>query len=136
MFEADFVEIALLPENPDGVVYRTAVGPDQRQIEMEQTDLGVEYPAWTEIAHGGKAIIVQNPLTRFPRTQFPIQDAVAAPLTGDGGVLGVILIANRLGDTSHFVESDVRLLETFAAQVSVSLENGRLEDSLAQLTTL
>lgn len=136
MFEADFVEIALLADNTDGLVYRTAVGPDQRRIEMEQTDLGPEYESWTKIAHSGRAMLVADPLREFPRTEHPIKDAVAAPLTGDGGVLGVILIANRLGDTSHFVESDVRLLETFAAQVSVSLENGRLEDSLAQLTEL
>ncbi len=136
MFEADFVEIALLPDNPDGLVYRTAVGPEDRRLELEQTDLGSELDAWTHIAHGKGAVLIADPERTFPRSEHQIHDAIAAPLTGDGGVLGVILIANRLGDTSHFVESDVRLLETFAAQVSVSLENGRLEDSLAQLTEL
>ena len=35
-----------------------------------------------------------------------------------------------------FSQGDLRFLETLASQISVSLENGRLEDSLAQVTRL
>jgi diguanylate cyclase (GGDEF)-like protein len=59
-----------------------------------------------------------------------------APLMGSDGVVGVMIVGNRLGDVSTFEDEDLKLLETLAKHVAVSLENGRLEDSLAQLTQL
>jgi signal transduction histidine kinase len=53
-----------------------------------------------------------------------------------GRVIGVVLAANRLGDVSQFVAEDVGLVDTLAGQVAVSLENGRLGESLAQITYL
>jgi diguanylate cyclase (GGDEF)-like protein len=48
----------------------------------------------------------------------------------------VIVVGDRLGDISSFTRQDLKLLVTLSSQISVSLENGRLEDSLAQLTVL
>ncbi len=136
MFEAEFVEIMLLPDEVGNQAYLTAIGPGARHEAMEPADLGDEEEAWMEFAESGRAMLVEQPRAQFPRSRYVVEDAIVAPLTSDDGVLGVILVANRLADVSNFGESDVRLLETFASQVSVSLENGRLEDSLAQLTEL
>jgi two-component system phosphate regulon sensor histidine kinase PhoR len=69
-----------------------------------------------------------------------IRDAIVAPLYGDSGVMGMILVANRLGDVSTFGKEDVKLLETLANHASVSLENARLvgslEHSLVRLTEM
>ena len=51
---------------------------------------------------------------------------MVAPLRGDRGVLGLMVVANRLGDVSTFDDDDVRLLETLARHAGVALENGRL----------
>jgi signal transduction histidine kinase len=69
-------------------------------------------------------------------SQLAVKDAIAAPLAGSNGVVGAILAINRLGDVSTFDRNDARMLETISNQVGVSLENGRLEDSLAELTEL
>jgi diguanylate cyclase (GGDEF)-like protein/PAS domain S-box-containing protein len=63
---------------------------------------------------------------------------MVAPLRGKRGVVGTMLVANRLGDVSTFDTDDLKLFETLANHASVALENaqlvGRLEESLAQVT--
>ena len=44
------------------------------------------------------------------------------------------MIVNRLTEGTSFGEDDLRLLETLANQVAVALENGQLEQSLAELS--
>ena len=134
MFEAEAVEIILLPEEGKSA-YLTAVGPDERRVVMAPIDLGIEAKHVHAIADRTSATLLEDPSV-FTRDGWQMDDVVAAPLSGDHGTFGVIIIANRVNKISTFDESDVRLLETFASQVSVSLENGRLEDSLAQLTDL
>jgi diguanylate cyclase (GGDEF)-like protein len=56
-------------------------------------------------------------------------------LVGERRVIGTIMVANRLGDVRSFNDKDRRLFETLSAQVSFSLENGRLEQTLAGMRT-
>lgn len=51
-------------------------------------------------------------------------------------MVGVVVVADRFGDVSTFGQEDIRLLETLAHHVGVALEEGRLGDSLSQLTKL
>jgi diguanylate cyclase (GGDEF)-like protein len=53
-----------------------------------------------------------------------------APLVADDQVIGILTVANRLGDVSTFDEPDGRLFETIAAHTSVTLQNARLVDRL------
>src|SRR5918996_1044986 len=57
-------------------------------------------------------------------------------LDAQGGEIILLPDAEREGDVSTFGQDDVKLLETLANHVSVALENGRLGDSLSQLTRL
>jgi len=136
MFEAEVVEITLLPDDENQPAYRTSIGPDEKHSTMQPVSLGGELEALREITVGGEATFVHDAASKFAGRATEMTDVMAAPLTRNGQVFGVLLLANRLGDVSEFDRSDVRLLETFASQVSVSLENGRLEDSLLQLTEL
>ena len=61
---------------------------------------------------------------------------MVAPLLGESGLIGSMLIANRLTEGTTFVDDDLRLLETLANQAAVALENGQLEQSLAELSRL
>jgi diguanylate cyclase (GGDEF)-like protein len=61
---------------------------------------------------------------------------MVSPLVGERGVLGAISIVNRLGEGSRFGDDDLRLLETVANQAAIALENGQLEQSLAELSRL
>jgi len=58
------------------------------------------------------------------------REAVAAPLRGDSGVIGMIVVADRLGDLMTFEADDIHLLQTVANHASVALENGRLVEQL------
>ncbi len=62
-----------------------------------------------------------------------LRDAMLVPINGDAGVLGVLLVADRHSDIASFDRNDLTLLETFAGQASVSIENGRLEAEMQQL---
>ncbi|MCV2491531.1 EAL domain-containing protein [Geodermatophilus sp. YIM 151500] len=64
------------------------------------------------------------------------KDAMMAPLRTEDRVHGLLLVAGRLGDVSTFNRSDVALLETFGRHVATSLERGRLEETLRQVTDL
>ena len=61
---------------------------------------------------------------------------MAAPLTTDSGCIGAVIVTEPLSDVGGFGPSDVKLLGAVAGKVSVSLQNGRLEDSLDELTRL
>ena len=47
-----------------------------------------------------------------------------------------MIIVNRLTEGTSFTDDDLRLLETLANQAAVALENGQLEQSLAELSRL
>ena len=43
-----------------------------------------------------------------------LRDAVIVPLSGDAGIVGALVVADRLGDVRTFEDDDVLLLETVA----------------------
>src|SRR4029078_333559 len=65
-----------------------------------------------------------------------LRQAMVAPLRGESGVIGSILVGNRLTEGTSSADDDLRLLETLANQAAVALENGQLEQSLAELSRL
>jgi diguanylate cyclase (GGDEF)-like protein len=58
------------------------------------------------------------------------------PLRTGEEIIGAFVVRDPESDISSFSRSDLTLLETLASQLSVSLENGRLEESLAALHDL
>jgi diguanylate cyclase (GGDEF)-like protein len=69
-------------------------------------------------------------------TERGFKDAMVAVLRTEDRVHGVLLVAGRLGDVSTFARSDLALLETFGLHVATTLERGRLEETLRQVTDL
>src|SRR4051812_43581901 len=65
-----------------------------------------------------------------------LKDAMVAALRTDDRVHGLLLVGGRLGDVTTFSSSDLSLLDTFARHVATSLERGRLEENLRQVTDL
>ncbi|HEY7132453.1 MAG TPA: EAL domain-containing protein, partial [Candidatus Limnocylindrales bacterium] len=72
----------------------------------------------------------------FEPERANIRQAMVAPLRGESDVIGSLLVGNRLTEGTVFSEDDLRLLETLANQAAVALENGQLEQSLAELSRL
>jgi diguanylate cyclase (GGDEF)-like protein len=69
-------------------------------------------------------------------TERGFKDAMVAVLRTEDRVHGLLLVAGRFGDVTTFSNTDVALLETFARHVATSLERGRLEETLRQVTDL
>ena len=61
---------------------------------------------------------------------------MVAALRTEDRVHGLLLVAGRFGDVTTFTGTDLALLETFARHVATSLERGRLEETLRQVTDL
>jgi diguanylate cyclase (GGDEF)-like protein len=51
-------------------------------------------------------------------------------LWGDGALLGVLTVGNRMSDVGSFGRDDLTLFETFGAQTSVAVQNMRLDNTL------
>jgi diguanylate cyclase (GGDEF)-like protein len=62
--------------------------------------------------------------------RYGMRDAVAVPLRGATGVVGVLVVSDRMGDVRSYEADDVLLLETVANHASVALRNGELIDRL------
>jgi diguanylate cyclase (GGDEF)-like protein len=68
--------------------------------------------------------------------QRGLKDAMVAVLRTEDRVHGLLIVGDRLGEVSTFTAADVALLETFARHLATSLERGRLEHNLRQVTEL
>ena len=124
MFRAEIAEITLFPAESGERALRTTVSADSDPTVMRPVEVDID----TRLPD--RAIFLQNFGDRG------VDDAMVTPLRGEARAIGTMLIGNRLGDVGRFDSEDLRLFETLADHVSVALENGRLERSLAQLTEL
>ncbi len=139
MFDTELAEIYLYPDPGKEKSYLTAMGPGDRRAVMRPCDLDLTGGMWPSLLAGQSVLIASFADLHLPRPaagEHPLREAAAVPLVGASGPIGAFVVGNRLGDISSLGPEDLRLLEALASQVAVSLENGRLEDSLAQLTEL
>ncbi len=132
MFRAERAEVMIWPrgEQGDGLLTKcSSDGSPSRMIPTPVTRIGrlhqrvaAEHRAFLEVASRVGADGIRN--------------AMATPLLGESGLIGSMVIANRITAGTTFGDDDLRLLETLANQAAVALENGQLEQSLAELSRL
>jgi GAF domain-containing protein len=65
-----------------------------------------------------------------------IAEAAIAPVPGETRLVGVMLLGERLGATTDFSRSDLRLFETLAGHAGMSLEFDRLEQAIRRMRDL
>jgi diguanylate cyclase (GGDEF)-like protein len=65
-----------------------------------------------------------------------IAEAAIAPVPGETRLVGVMLLGERLGTTTDFSGSDLRLFETLAGHAGMSLEFDRLEQAIRRMREL
>ena len=116
--------------SPDGVVARVELGAGDRLTRSEEP-LGPE-DTWlmrTVMSEDEPLLLpraTRDPAARRWLAAHGRRDAVVVPLRGTTGIVGALLVADRLGDIRSFESGDVLLLETVANQASVALRNGEL----------
>ena len=135
MFRAERAEILLFPSEGD-VALRSRLGPEDESEVMVPVRLDPREGIWARVASEGRAIWLPRPMADGRlRDHFAaqgIRDAMAAPLHGQDGIIGMMLVANRIGDVATFDQESAKLFETLSNHASVSLQNGRLIDRLRQ----
>ena len=139
-FRCDVAEILLHPALNDPLE-RAVVAPGGRVQPFEVVDDPEASTAWFDhiVAHGGP--LLANPATAaLPVRGYlearGVREAIVAPLTRDGEIVGVITLADPQSEVTGFDNEDLRLVETLANHVSVALENGHLEQSVERLRLL
>ena len=141
LLRAEFAEILLVSPAEGAGPIRSVSGPQGEVLMRAEESFGpAEQEAFADLdAHRAPFLLdrrrERQVLDALLVTRN-LEEAVIAPLSGERGTFGLLLVGDRIGDVGAFDESDVDLFKTFAGHASVLLENGRLEHSLAEVTEL
>ncbi len=135
MFDAERAEIQVFRSDAAGEAFRTLVGPEDEMVVMEQIHLDSE-GIGAEALRSGRPQLLPCAAVGHGSPGHTVAHQMVAPIDGPQGINGIIIVSEPIAENRSFTQSDLRFLETLASQISVSLENGRLEDSLAHVTRL
>jgi diguanylate cyclase (GGDEF)-like protein len=140
-FRADLVELVLLgATDRDVPTVNSSREGSEPEVGMPIEDLHAPRSLMRlAMASGalttGSGSARSEPLDAYA-AERGVKDAIAAVLRTDDRVHGLMVIGGRHGDVSTFTQNDLALLETFSRHVGTSLERGRLEETLRQVTDL
>ena len=143
MFRAEIAELVIFGSKGEPNL-RTVLGSGQRKEILTPVKLDPTEGVWARVAAEGQPLLFTRPIQpeqlRRHFADLGIRDAMVAPLRGTTGVVGTIMVGNRLGDVSTFDANDIQMFEALANHASVSLENARLvqrlEESLIHMTEM
>jgi signal transduction histidine kinase len=134
MFRADIAELVLLPEQVVGDHLITRSGPGEDRCVLRPEVVAADRGVWARVASEREGVLLARPIRNPALAEYyggrGIIDAIVVPMVSDGDVMGMLTVANRLGDFATFDEDDLRLLQVLANHVSVSVRNGRLVEEL------
>jgi diguanylate cyclase (GGDEF)-like protein len=139
-FRAGMAELVLLGDG-DGTSTVSRSREDQEPIALmpvpcpEEAARVVQWATDSGVLTSRTGTTRGSPLDAYV-AQRGLDDAMVSVLRTEDRVHGLLLVADRLGDVATFAPSDLALLETFARHVATSLERGRLERDLRQVTEL
>src|SRR3954452_5020114 len=140
-FRADMAELVLLgPAGREGAtVTRSREGHET--VVMAPLDDPEDHQSLLRLASASGALTTRTGSGRGQQLDAyaagrGLKDAMAAALRTDDRVHGLLLVGGRIGDVTTFSSNDLALLDTFARHVATSLERGRLEENLRQVTDL
>ncbi len=138
IFDSEFCEIVLeLGGERNG--FRTIVGPGEHTQAMDPVDLDRWKLVWERAATEPDPFVIDRSgslASSAGDRRLPIVAAMVAPIRVGESHIGMIVVANPIDDAALFAKSDLNLLSALAEQVGVAVDNGQLEDSLAELTEL
>ncbi len=127
----------LLMDHATGELYfDVALGDKGGALQQVRLKKGEGIAGW--VAENLKPAVV-NDVAKDPRwtrkadnkTQFQTKAILAVPMLVKDKLVGVMEAINR-SDNSPFTDIDVQMLETFASQAAIAIENARLFESIRQ----
>jgi len=127
----------LLMDQATGELYfDVALGEKGGALQQIRLKKGEGIAGW--VAENRKPAVVNN-VAEDPRwtqkgdqtSRFQTRAILAVPMKAKDKLIGVMEAINRV-DGSPFDEKDVQILETFAAQAAIAIENAQLFESIRQ----
>ncbi len=138
MFDATYASILLFPEWGGKLVYQTSVERGEVVARMQPAVFDYLADPWNAMVRSADGVIVRRP--DGEHLGFPgvgsVKDAMVTPIQTESRIVGIMLIGGPVSEMTAFDETDLRSFATIARQLAVSLERGRLEDSLNEVTEL
>jgi diguanylate cyclase (GGDEF)-like protein len=136
MFRAELAQLTIFPSAPGEKAFRTTVRVGERDRVMDPIDLN-RLDDVLEADSDGVIIDRANssPLAADMLARRGVDEAMVALLRGERRILGGLIVGGHQ-DLRAFDSSDLQLFRTLAVQTSTTLENGRMERSVARLTEL
>ena len=136
MFRAEKADIIFIGQGEEPAT-RTSLGPGEDFSSAAPAAMDPTQGVWARAVAEGQAILVGRPIENERlREHFAsegIRDIMVAPLVGEEEeVVGVIRVANRMGDVTTFDEEDLKLFESLSIHASTALENARLVERLKE----
>ncbi len=117
-------------EDQDELVFEVTAGPVGANVQGERLpmDAGIAGQAYTS-----QAPVIKNQINRdslwfkheHPKAVSKIENILAVPLIAHGHVIGVLEMINK-HNHRPFDESDQKILEGFASQAAVALDNASI----------
>ena len=136
MFRAEIAELVLYPRRSDDPSALRTRSTHEREPEiMVPVAIASTDPVRRRVSVDRQPFFHAPPVGWRPNTPA-LRQAMTSPLLGERGLFGELTVANRLTEGTSFQADDLRLLEMVATQAATALENGRLEQSLAELSRL
>ena len=114
----------------DGVL-QVRVARNFDQETLESSEFSVSRTITRQVVNTGEPVVTTNAQTD-PRyagqasiVAHALRSIMATPLRARGNIIGVVYVDNRIR-TGIFSERDLELLDAFAAQAAVAIDNARL----------
>ncbi len=133
VLRAEYAEVIFVSSEAEHQPLRIdtdAVSGKLRRTRLTEQDAAE--PTWSAVVTGGTPLLIPrgDRSSRAFLADRDLRDAVLVPLRGDAGIVGTILVGDRMGEVRTFDSDDVQLLMTVANHASMALQNGRLVDRL------
>jgi diguanylate cyclase (GGDEF)-like protein len=134
-FHADIAEIVLRGDADESIGYRTVSGPGERAARLEPSDSRLVQQLIDVAGSSGDAVVLEPTADSIIaiRDGLAVSSALLATLRGESGVHGAVVLARGREAPEGFDKSELRLFETFANHLGLTLEKERLTTSLARL---
>jgi len=134
--KAEVGSLLLVDPQSGELYFDVALGEKGGALQHIRLKKGEGIAGW--VADHLQAAVV-NDVSKDPRwtqkgdktSQFQTRSILAVPMQLQGRLIGVMEAINR-ADGAPFTDTDVQVLETFAAQAAVAIENARLFESIRQ----
>lgn len=133
VLRAEYAEVIFVSSDAEHQPLRVdtdGAGGRLRRTRLSEKDANEDI--WISVIRGGTPLLMPRGgrVGRRFLSHRELRDAVLVPLRGDAGIVGTVMVGDRMGEVRSFDQDDVQLLMTVANHASMALQNGRLVDRL------